>query len=219
MGLYLAAGGGWLAALGGSLFYLIAGIALIATGVCCSAPARSRSGSTRSFCSERWRGPCGRSGSTSGRSRPAGGSLVLLGIWLLMPWFARDKQFARRPRLALLGTLVLAFLAVGVSLVSSVHDTNGSLPRASAGSPPQFDLASQPESDWQAYGRGGSGDRYSPLNADHRSQREAVETRLDLPHRRHARPQRSYRNNHGGHADQGKPHGVSVLAASDRLRA
>jgi quinoprotein glucose dehydrogenase len=159
IGLYLAAGGAWLIALGGSRYYAVIGIALILTGFLLFrvTPAAIWLYSIILFGTLIW---AVRSvGFDFWALAPRGGVLFLLGLWLLMPWFYRDH--VTLPRLALLSTLVLAFVALGASLVHSAHDTNGSLP--SAGSGTQADLAAQPESDWQAYGRSGFGDRYSPL--------------------------------------------------------
>ena len=97
---------------------------------------------------------------------PRGGVPVLIGIWLLMPWITRGlRPVGGRPELPLLATLVLAFIALGVSLTRSPHDTDGTLQLASApaGGTPQ-PLAAQPAEDWQAYGRSAFGDRYSPLS-------------------------------------------------------
>nr|WP_294529232.1 membrane-bound PQQ-dependent dehydrogenase, glucose/quinate/shikimate family [uncultured Rhodopila sp.] len=160
IGIYLAAGGGWLAALGGSPYYLATGIALILTGFLLfrASPAAIWLYAVILFGTLIW--ALWEAGLDFWPLAPRGGVLVLLGIWLLLPWFYRDH--ARAPRLALLCTVLLAFVALGASLVHSAHDTNGSLPAAAAGS--QWDLAAQPDSDWQAYGRSGFGDRYSPLH-------------------------------------------------------
>nr|WP_294504828.1 membrane-bound PQQ-dependent dehydrogenase, glucose/quinate/shikimate family [uncultured Rhodopila sp.] len=159
IGIYLAAGGGWLAALGGSPYYLATGIALIVTGFLLfrASPAAIWLYSITLFGTLIW--ALWEAGLDFWPLAPRGGVLVLLGLWLLLPWFY--PHHARAPRLALLSSVVLAFVALGASLVHSVHDTNGSLPVASAGS--QSDLAAQPDGDWQAYGRSGFGDRYSPL--------------------------------------------------------
>jgi quinoprotein glucose dehydrogenase len=165
MGLYLAVGGGWLAALGGSLYYIIAGLALILTGLLLFRASAAALWLYAAVLLGTLIWAVWEAGFDFWPLAPRGGVLVVLGIWLLMPWIARNLQpGSGLPRLALLGTLVLAFIALGTSLVSFVHDTNGSLAQAAAGTPPQADLASQPETDWQAYGRGGFGDRYSPLN-------------------------------------------------------
>ena len=159
IGIYLAAGGGWLAALGGSPYYLATGIALIVTGFLLfrASPAAIWLYSITLFGTLIW--ALWEAGLDFWPLAPRGGVLVLLGLWLLLPWFY--PHHARAPRLALLSSVVLAFVALGASLVHSVHDTNGSLPVASAGS--QSDLAAQPDGDWQSYGRSGFGDRYSPL--------------------------------------------------------
>ncbi len=159
IGICLTAGGGWLAALGGSPYYLATGIALILTGVLLfrTSPAAIWLYSIILLGTLIW--ALWEAGLDFWPLAPRGGVPVLLGIWLLMPWFYPDH--ARLPRLALLGTIVLAFIALGASLVQSAHDTNGSLPSAGTGT--QSDLAMQPETDWQAYGRSGFGDRYSPL--------------------------------------------------------
>ena len=164
IGLYLAVGGGWLLALGGSPYYVVSGIVLILTG------ALLFRGSTVAL----WLYTAVLLGTLIWAIwevgldfwplAPRGGVLVVVGVWLLMPWIGRGlRPGATPPRLALLATVVLAVLTLGVSLTRTVHDTDGSLPGATAGTPPQADLASQPDTDWQAYGRTAYGDRFSPL--------------------------------------------------------
>ena len=168
IGLYLAAGGGWLVALGGSPYYIITGIALIISGALLvrSSPLALWLYAAILLGTLIW--AVWEAGIDFWPLAPRGGVLVLIGVWLLMPWISRGLHPGTAlPRLALLATLVLAVITLGASLTMSVHDINGTLPVAAsqqANATPQPNLAAQPDADWQAYGRTWFGDRFSPVS-------------------------------------------------------
>ncbi len=169
IGLYLAVGGGWLVFLGGSFYYILTGLALILTGFFLFRASAAALWLYAAILLGTLIWAIWEVGVDFWPLAPRGGVLVLVGIWLLMPWISRGLRPAGTPaRLALLATLVLAFVTLGVSFTRAVHDTDGTLSAAvapsQAGAPPQSDLASAPESDWQAYGGTGFGDRYSQVN-------------------------------------------------------
>src|SRR3954452_18733971 len=154
IGLYLAAGGGWLIALGGSPYYICTGIALILTAVFLF---RARAVALWVYTlillgTLLW--AIWEAGVDFWPLVPRGDVLVLLGIWLLTPWISRRLHGGTlAPRMALLGTLVLSFVVLGASLARSPHDKDGTLamPNAPAGGAEPQPLASQPKGDWQAY--------------------------------------------------------------------
>jgi quinoprotein glucose dehydrogenase len=164
IGLYLTVGGGWLLALGGSPYYLVSGVVLILSGALLFRGSAMALWLYTAVLLGTLIWAIWEVGLDFWPLAPRGGVLVVVGVWLLMPWISSGlRSGSTPPRLALLATVVLAFLALGVSLTRTVHDIDGSLPVASAGSPPQADLASQPDADWQAYGRTQYGDRFSPI--------------------------------------------------------
>jgi quinoprotein glucose dehydrogenase len=162
LGIGLALAGGWLAVLGGSAYYLVTGIALVVTGVLL------------------WRGQAAalwlyaaillgtlvwavwEQGLSFWSMAPRGDVLAPIAAWLLLPWVRRGLvQRARAPAMALAAVLILAVAAFGAATLRAPHDLDGSVDMASAQTP-QADLAGQPDTDWQAYGRGPFGDRYAP---------------------------------------------------------
>jgi quinoprotein glucose dehydrogenase len=165
LGLCLAGGGAWLLILGGSPYYLCTGVALIVTGVLLFRvnPAALWLYAVILLGTLGW--ALWEVGLDTWPLIPRGGVLVLIAIWLLMPWITRDlRTGGRRPHVPLLAVLVLALITLGASFAHPAHDINGTLQLANApaGGTPQ-PLSAQPEGDWQAYGRSGFGDRYGPL--------------------------------------------------------
>ncbi|SDZ22267.1 glucose/quinate/shikimate family membrane-bound PQQ-dependent dehydrogenase [Pseudomonas sp. NFIX28] len=164
MGLAMLAGGIKLSMLGGSLYYLLAGIGLIVSGVLLLA-GRSAALIVYGvvlFASAVW--ALWEVGLDWWQLVPRLSLLFALGVVLLLPWF-------RRPLLrngpAPLGTAVLGaavVLAGGAAIGSQFTnpgEISGELGRESASTTSA--APSMPEGDWQAYGRSEFGDRYSPL--------------------------------------------------------
>jgi quinoprotein glucose dehydrogenase len=167
LGLVLAGGGVWLAALGGSAFYLAVGLGILASGILLAAG--------------RWPGLWVYAAVLIGTliwavsevgfdwwPLAARGDIIFpLGIWLLAPWITRNLRHDASPR-PLMITLPLwvgvgagvAVLAVG--LMSDYHDIDGSIAAAETVAEPQ-EAATQPAEDWHDYGRTQFGQRYSPL--------------------------------------------------------
>ena len=168
IGLYLAIGGGWLLSLGGSPYYVATGVALILSGALLFWSNALSLWLYAAILLGTLIWAVWEVGVDFWPLAPRGGVLVVLAIWLLMPWISRGlRPGGGGARVALLATLGLALVTLGVSLTRGGQEgalpVAGSAPKSQTGSPAPFDLAAQPETDWQAYGRGGFGDRYSPL--------------------------------------------------------
>ena len=90
-----------------------------------------------------------------------GGVMVLLGIWLLLPWI-RAHLVPKGQAWPLGTTVVAAILVAGYSMTQDLEDKKGTLPQAIANASPNFggDVSDE---DWPAYGRTHFGQRYSPL--------------------------------------------------------
>jgi len=91
-----------------------------------------------------------------------------LGLWLLTPWVTRGLSDVgtslRASTLPLWAASLLSVVVLGIGLCSDYHDINGSLPAAVAAAAsllPNDDK--QPDADWRDYGRTQFGQRYSPL--------------------------------------------------------
>lgn len=158
-GLGLGFGGIWLVSLGGSPYYLIAGMTLLAVAFL----LYRRRGEALLLYAALLVGTLiwalAESGFDFWRLTPRGDVLVVFGIWLILPWIWRELEPRRREGLAaLIGALILSGVALIVALATP-HDLAGTLPAptASAGK----DMG---KGDWTAYGGSGSGQRYGALD-------------------------------------------------------
>ncbi|MBW8357099.1 MAG: glucose/quinate/shikimate family membrane-bound PQQ-dependent dehydrogenase [Pseudomonas sp.] len=164
MGLALLAGGIKLSMLGGSLYYVLAGIGLTLTGLLLLAGKRAALGlyALVLFASTLW--SLWEIGLDWWQLVPRLSLWFALGVVLLLPWFRRPLL---RDGPAPMGTAALSVavvLAGGAAIGSQFTnpgEISGDLGRDSA------DMTSTapaiPDGDWQAYGRTEFGDRYSPL--------------------------------------------------------
>jgi len=164
MGLALLAGGIKLSMLGGSLYYVLAGIGLTLTGLLLLAGKRAALGlyAVVLFTSTVW--SLWEIGLDWWQLVPRLSLWFALGVVLLLPWF-------RRPLLrngpAPVGTAALSVavvLAGGAAIGSQfTHpgEVSGDLGRDSANM--TSTAPAMPDGEWQAYGRTEFGDRYSPL--------------------------------------------------------
>ncbi|KQP17805.1 membrane-bound PQQ-dependent dehydrogenase, glucose/quinate/shikimate family [Pseudorhodoferax sp. Leaf267] len=172
-GAFLAGGGAWLLALGGSPYYLAAGGALLLAGVL----LWRRSGTALtvfaalfalSLVWSLWE-----AGLDWWPLAARMGVLFILGVLLRTRWITRalrpepDNRWARRPVGGLLLSLGLtAFVAVAIaSWAQDPHQRQGDLPGArGAVAADAAGLRGMPAGEWHAYGRTGDGQRYSPLD-------------------------------------------------------
>lgn len=158
LGLVLLGGGVWLVSLGGSLFYAIAGIALIVAGVA----AKGRRPIAR------WVYAVFLAGAAAWALWESGfdwwplatrlGLFLLLAIPLLFPGPTSQRG----------GVIALfpVWVVVGVITVSSLafdqHRVDGLLNQDIVSADPE--MGDMSDEDWQAYGRSNLGQRYSPLD-------------------------------------------------------
>ena len=162
IGLVLGGGGIWLVSLGGSWYYVIAGLAFLVTAFLIF---RRRSTGLwlyavfvlGTLCWAVWE-----TGFDWWQLGPRGGVIVLIALWLLTPWARRG--FTGPDGRAPLILAVLASLAVaGYSMTTDPTDIGGTLdtdkvmPTANLG-------GDMPAGEWHFYGRTPFGQRYSPLD-------------------------------------------------------
>jgi quinoprotein glucose dehydrogenase len=161
-GIYLGLGGAWLVWLGGSPYYIIAGVALI---VIAWLLQTRRSAALSLYAAlllgtliwalwevrlDFW------------ALAPRGDILAPLGVWLLLPFITRRLAPAGWPPFAALGVAVLASLGIlAVSLMKDPHNLDGALAATTTGGSPGGPGAAA--ADWTAYGGTGYGDRFSAL--------------------------------------------------------
>ncbi|WDH52196.1 glucose/quinate/shikimate family membrane-bound PQQ-dependent dehydrogenase [Pseudomonas chlororaphis] len=164
MGLAMLAGGIKLSMLGGSLYYLLAGIGLIISGILLLA-GRSAALLVYGvvlFASSVW--ALWEVGLDWWQLVPRLSLFFALGVVLLLPWFRRPllRNGPAPVSTAVLGVaVVLAGGAAINSQFTNPGEISGELGRASADTTSA--APTMPEGDWQAYGRTEFGDRYSPL--------------------------------------------------------
>ncbi|HEY9133126.1 MAG TPA: glucose/quinate/shikimate family membrane-bound PQQ-dependent dehydrogenase [Dyella sp.] len=166
LGLVLAVGGGWLVSLGGSWYYLLAGLALAFDGyllICRRATALwlyalilfgTTIWSVAEVRFDGW------------QLVPRLAVWVILAMWLLLPWIRRRLPPAvgtwRQPGAGMLGAAIGAALIVGaIGYFTDYRTLAGSVPEASMLAVGD-DGSGVPSADWPAYGRSSLGDRYAP---------------------------------------------------------
>ena len=161
VGACLTIGGGWLIALGGSSYYLPAGLALIAA----AALLRRSPGAALwlyaglTLATLVW-ALWGR-GSDFWQLPPRLDVIGILGALLLLPAAARRDPSARTPRMALFAALCGVAGTMIYALFNDPQEVRGAL--ALAGAPKAGAADPIPAGDWPAYARDQKGSRFSPL--------------------------------------------------------
>ncbi|AXF05369.1 glucose/quinate/shikimate family membrane-bound PQQ-dependent dehydrogenase [Paraburkholderia hospita] len=161
-GLYLLIGGIWLVTIGGSPYYIVAGVVLLAVawlihrgnGLALSLYALLLIGTLIWAVFE--------AGFDFWALAPRTDILVLFGIWLLLPFVFRlfDVSARRGGSVALVVCLVLTGVALAYAAFNDPQEINGKVAENAAVPPTQPDSHA---GDWTAYGRTQAGTRYSPL--------------------------------------------------------
>jgi len=169
IGVALFAGGVWLAALGGSWFYILLGAALVVSAALTFRrnPAGLALFGVTLLVTLGW--SLWEVGFDWWALSARGSLLIVLGVLLLLPPMVRslhrpDIGWARYDGSSGLlgGSLVIAVLVGVYAMFQSPHDLAGALPDDRMAASHAVDGA-VPDGEWQAYGRTAAGDRYSPL--------------------------------------------------------
>jgi quinoprotein glucose dehydrogenase len=175
LGAAIGAAGVWLAVLGGSWYYIVCAVGLLLTG---GLLVSRRSLSLVAYAAvvlgtllwAWWE-----VGFNWWQLAPRGAVIVVVGLWLLVPWVTRalSRNGDGRPPAPWRGAgipltlaLVAAVVVAGVSLVRDPAGRDGRIPERTAANVDAggADPEGQPPGDWRAYGRTAFGDRYSPLD-------------------------------------------------------
>ncbi|OAV50337.1 glucose dehydrogenase [Rhizobium sp. WYCCWR10014] len=170
IGLTLGGGGLWLVTLGGSVFYLFAGLMfLITAGLLLMRKAVALwVYAVLVVAALAW--AIWEVGFDWWQLGPRGGMIILLGLWLLTPWIRRPLglrsptgiTYAANPW-PLAVPVILAILVALYSMTTDPHDLAGELPKDTVAANPAFG-GSVPDGEWHQYGRTPFGQRYSPLD-------------------------------------------------------
>ncbi|HTH60395.1 MAG TPA: glucose/quinate/shikimate family membrane-bound PQQ-dependent dehydrogenase [Paraburkholderia sp.] len=165
-GLYLLIGGIWLTAIGGSAYYVIAGIVLIVIALL----IYRRSGAALALYALLLVGTIAwavwERGFDFWALTPRTDVLVIFGIWLVLPFVSRTfNTSGRGVVLALAAGLVVNVVVLVYAAFNDPQQINGTV-TASAAAPGAATAAGAggpAAGDWPAYGRTQAGTRYSPL--------------------------------------------------------
>lgn len=166
IGLCLLGGGAWLAVLGGSLFYCIAGVGVVVTGALLFARHRAALWVYAAVLIGALVWAVHEVGFDWWPLAARGDVIFPLGVWLLTPWVVRglrgsDSFSNQRARAPLWFGVLAGAIVLVIALSSNDHDIDGTIAASNVaenGSPD-----GQPDGDWRAYGRTQFGQRYSPL--------------------------------------------------------
>lgn len=169
IGLALAGGGAWLLSLGGSLYYLLAGLGLMVAGGLVLKARRAALGwfALLLFASVVWAVLEVRF--DWWQLLPRLDLWFAAGVWLLLPFVSRRLGGAAPTggsadvgKSGLLAAVAVTLLVGLFALFQDYHDTPGAVAADSMASTAAFEAPGVGEKDWAAYGRSGYGDRYAP---------------------------------------------------------
>ena len=164
LGLWLLGFGGYLAVIGGSIYYVLAGIALLATAFLLF---RDNSAALVVYGAllvitiiwALWE-----VGFDFWQLAPRGDLLVPIAILLILPWFTRglvpEVRLRTGPGLALSVAILFSIVVAVVALFQNPHDQQGRLPTRQVTA--AIDYAAAP-GDWPAYAGTWAGLKWSPL--------------------------------------------------------
>ena len=160
--LILLIGGIWLAVLGGSIYYIVAGLLLLVTAVLLKKSDSKAFWVYAALMLGTVIWGVWEAGTDFWALAPRFDILGLLGLWLLIPAISRGINDAKTGKIALSGTLIIAIVVMIYSIFNDPQEINGEIKTAQ---PKQAQAITgvAPE-DWPAYGRTQAGVRYSPLN-------------------------------------------------------
>jgi quinoprotein glucose dehydrogenase len=164
IGVWLTVFGGYLAVLGGSVYYVLAGIALLASAVLLYVrdPKALVIYAALLVLTIIW--ALWEVGSDFWQLAPRGDLLVPIGVLLIVPWLTRTLRPApalrSAPIVSLAVALVFSAVVAVVALFQNPHDQPGTLASAARGAAPASFAA---PGDWSAYAGTWEGLKYSPL--------------------------------------------------------
>jgi quinoprotein glucose dehydrogenase len=169
-GTALGGGGLWLVLLGGSWYYLCAGLAMAATGILLLRRQAAALTVYAVLVSATLLWALWESGLDWWPLTARGDVLFVLGLFLLTPWITRGlvggaEKSSAHNRLGrkMLGVSLAAFLVVaGASWFVDPHAIEGVVPASASSSTPT--LNDQGETDWPAYGGNALAQRFSPVD-------------------------------------------------------
>jgi quinoprotein glucose dehydrogenase len=166
LGLVLVGGGAYLASLHGSLYYIVAGLGLAATGVLVFMGKRSALGLLAALLLSTVVWSLVEVRFDWWQLLPRLDIWFAAAIWLLLPFINRrlgpPDAGGNAGRAALFASVAVTALVGVVALFQDYHDLHGDVPAENMAATAPHDAAGVAPNDWTAYGRSGYGDRYAP---------------------------------------------------------
>lgn len=175
LGLALVGAGIWLVVIGGSAYYVVAGVLMALTAGLLMRRSRAAYGVYALLLAGSLAWALWEVGLDWWALAARIDVLFVLGLVLVSPWVARALVEAagngsragawrRGPGLALTLALLASMGVAAASWTRDTHEVAGALPQAGQPSTSvSQDTAGVPAGEWQAYGRSGYGQRFSPL--------------------------------------------------------
>lgn len=167
----LIIGGGWLGWLGGSWFFLLLGLLVLASALLLLGhrPVALSVFAAAILITLVW--SLWEVGADWWALAPRGGLFIVFGVLLLLPPMVRDLDHGRAhsgygAHSAVLAASLVVSLVVGAYAVfQSPHDLEGRFSAERMNAQPAAQVADDvPDGEWHAYGRTSAGQRYSPLD-------------------------------------------------------
>ncbi len=170
IGLALGAGGLWLVLLGGSFYYLLAGLAFLVTALLLARRSVAALWLYAAFLLASIVWAVWEVGFDWWQLGPRGGVIVLLGIWLVMPWIRRPLRAdpsggaGSLSHWPLTAAILVSAGVAAYSMTQDPHEIVGDLPTETVSATPALG-GDVPDGEWHQYGRTPFGQRYSPLTS------------------------------------------------------
>ncbi|KQO75876.1 glucose/quinate/shikimate family membrane-bound PQQ-dependent dehydrogenase [Rhizobium sp. Leaf262] len=169
IGLAIFGFGSQLVMLGGSFYYALAGIAFVVTAILLFKRNKAALHFYAAFVVATLLWALWEVGFDWWQLGPRGGFIILVGMWLLMPWIRKPLGF-KSPTGATYGAnavplLTAVLVSVGAAafaMTQDPHDLEGNLPDEVVNASPSYGN-DVPDNEWHQYGRTSYGQRYSPL--------------------------------------------------------
>ena len=169
VGIILIAGGIWLAALGGALYYVVAGLGIFITGILLIGRQRSALWVYAAVLGGTLIWAISEIGFDWWPLAARGDVIFPLALWLLTPWVAGNLNpgsgLVSKATLPLWIAVAVGAVVLAIGLSSTYHERDGKFAATNTAvrSFSQPSDSGQPDEDWRDYGRSQFGQRYSPL--------------------------------------------------------
>lgn len=169
IGLAIFGFGSQLVMLGGSFYYALAGIAFVITAVLLFQRNKVALHFYAAFVVATLLWALWEVGFDWWQLGPRGGFIIVVGMWLLMPWIRKPLGFTSPTGISyganavpLLAAVLVSVGAAAFAMTQDPHDLEGNLPDEIVTASPSLGN-DVPDNEWHQYGRTSYGQRYSPL--------------------------------------------------------